>query len=77
MILKDITGFFVNKNSIKKVDEIYYLTIISFNEYIDIPVKIIYEYTGNYIVDNYSKEEKKLLGLEKTNNLIRYDRIAN
>ena len=77
LILKDITGFFVNKNSIKKVDEIYYLTIISFNEYIDIPVKIIYEYTGNYIVDNYSKEEKKLLGLEKTNNLIRYDRIAN
>ena len=75
VIWKQYTGFWVNNTSITKEGDISYVTILSLNKHIKIPVKIIAENENNTLVQNYTKAEIEQLGIERERSLILYDRI--
>ncbi|MBR1884128.1 MAG: hypothetical protein IJ809_04210 [Clostridia bacterium] len=76
VIWKRYTGFWVNNTSVTEKDGIYYVKILSLNEYIDIPVKVIATSDEKKLVNNYTKSELENLGIERKRSLILYDRIV-
>lgn len=76
VIWKEISGLAINKKDVKVVNDVSYVTILSLNKYIDIPIKIISEKDENVLVQNYSKDEKEELKISETRNLNMYDRIV-
>lgn len=76
VIWREINGFVVNNSSIKTVEDIDYITIISLNKYLDIPVKTLLKLENISLVSNYSDEEKSDLNLPKVGKLEIYDRIV-
>jgi hypothetical protein len=76
IIWKQISGLCINKKDIKSINDVNYVTILSLNKYIDIPIKIIFDRDDNVLIQNYSKEEKDELKLSEYRNLNMYDRIV-
>lgn len=76
VIWREINGFVVNNSSIKTVEDIDYVTIISLNKYLDIPVKTLLKLENISLVANFSDEEKSNLNLPKVGKLEIYDRIV-
>ncbi|MEG1705133.1 MAG: HlyD family efflux transporter periplasmic adaptor subunit [Clostridia bacterium] len=76
VVWKELNGLIVNSNSLKKVSNIDYITIISLNKYIDIPVKILLKLENLTLVSNYTKEEKEKLNIKETRKLALYDRVV-
>lgn len=76
VIWKQLTGYVVNNTSLKTVNNIDYVTILSLNKYIDIPVKNLLRLENISLVDNYTKNEKTDLNLSETRTLEIYDRVV-
>lgn len=76
VIWKQLTGFVVNNTSVKTINDIDYVTILSLNKYIDIPVKNLIRLDNISLVDNYSKDEKTKLNITETRTLEIYDRVV-
>lgn len=76
VIWKELTGFIVSNTSIKTLNDIDYVTILSLNKYIDIPVKTLLKLDNQSLVKNYTDDEKTKLNLIGTINLNVYDRVV-
>lgn len=76
VIWKQVTGLVVDNTSVKTVDNIDYVTILSLNKYIDVPVKTLLKLDDISLVRNYSEEEKTELNLSETSNLEVYSRVV-
>jgi putative membrane fusion protein len=76
VIWKELNGFVVNNTSIKTLSGIDYVTILSLNKYVDIPVINLIKLDNTSLVRNYTKEEKTNLGLEDKQSLAIYDRVV-
>lgn len=76
VVWKQLEGFVVSNNSIKTINNINYVTILSLDKYIDIPVKIILKLENESLVDNYTKDEKTKLNIDSTDALQIYDRVV-
>ena len=74
----DNTGLFVTNNSLftNKENNITYVKVMKYGNYVDIPVKILKQNETYSIIDNYSFEEVKILNLEREYSLKIYDRIV-
>lgn len=74
----DSTGLFVTNNSlvINKENNITYVKVMKYGNYIDVPVKIVKQNEEYSIIDNYSSEEVKSLNLDREYSLKVYDRIV-
>lgn len=76
VIWKQLNGYVINNTSIKTVNNINYVTILSLNKYIDIPVKNLLRLDNISLVDNYTTDEKTNLNLSETRTLEIYDRVV-
>ena len=76
VIWKRYTGFWINSSSMFKESDIDYVKILSLNEYIDIPVKVIAEIDDKKLVNNYTKSELQELEIERKRSLLLYDRVV-
>lgn len=76
VIWKELTGLVVSNSSIKTVNGIDYVTVLSLNKYIDIPVKTLLKLDNQSLVINYTDAEKTELNLTETLNLNVYDRVV-
>lgn len=72
------TGLFVTNDALNKYDKVdaYYVSVIKYGEYDNIPVKIVKQNDKYSIISNYSTEEISELGLKRKNILKQYDRIV-
>ena len=73
---KTINAFPISNDCIYYKDKIAYIKILSLNEYIEIPVKVLLSLNNISYVDNYTKKEKKDNNILETRNLLQYDRIV-
>ncbi len=76
VIWKTLKGLVVSNSSIKTLNNIDYVTILSLNKYIDIPVVTLIKLDNTSLVRNYTKEEKNNLNITGTMNLDIYDRAV-
>ena len=76
VIWKRYTGFWINNASMFEEKDVSYVKILSLNEYIDIPVKVITELDDRKLVNNYSKSELQELEIERKRSLLLYDRVV-
>lgn len=76
VVWKELYGYIVNNNSIKKINDIDYVTVLSLNKYIDIPVKILLKLENSTLINNYTKDEKTKLNITETKTLQLYDRVV-
>lgn len=74
----DKTGLFITNNSLftNKENNITYVKVMKYGNYIDVPVKIVKQNEEYSIIDNYSSEEVKSLNLDREYSLKVYDRIV-
>ncbi len=76
VIWKKYNGFFIDNTSITNKNNIDYVTILSLNEYIDIPVKKVATLEDKSLVVNYTNSELEENSIERERRLILYDRIV-
>jgi len=76
VIWKELTGLVVDNTSIKTLNNIEYVTILSLNKYIDIPVKNLLKLDKISLIRNYTQSEKSELNLTEMRNLEVYDRVV-
>lgn len=76
VIWKELTGLVVNNSSIKTLNNIEYVTILSLNKYIDIPIKNLLKLDKISLIRNYTQDEKLELNLSENRNLEVYDRVV-
>jgi hypothetical protein len=76
VIWKELAGLVVDNTSIKTLNNIEYITILSLNKYIDIPVKNLLKLDKISLVRNYTQSEKTELKLTEIRNLEVYDRVV-
>ncbi|MDD2376100.1 MAG: HlyD family efflux transporter periplasmic adaptor subunit [Clostridia bacterium] len=76
VIWKELTGLVVSNSSIKTLNNIDYITILSLNKYIDIPVKNLLKLDTISLIRNYTQDEKVELNLSEKRNLEVYDRVV-
>lgn len=76
IVWKDIEGLIVNNSSIKTINNIDYVTILSLNKYIEIPVKTMIKLEKYSVVKNYSEKEKEELSISSSRELVIYDRVV-
>jgi|GEM_PF-1619813 len=76
VIWKELTGLVVSNTSIKTLNNIEYVTVLSLNKYIDIPVKNLLKLDKISLVRNYTQSEKSELNLTEIRNLEIYDRVV-
>ena len=69
-------GLMIPVEAITSKDNISYVTIIRYSEYIEIPVKIRIQNDGFAIVRNYNEEELEELNIESEYDLKLFDRIV-
>lgn len=72
-------GLFITNDAIytyNNMDNVHYVKVIKYGEYVDIPVKVTKQNEKYSIVQNYTTNELKDLGLKKGNTLKIYDRLV-
>lgn len=68
-------GMVVPNESIKNINDINYVTLVTGGEYIDIPIKVVISNDTISIVENYTSDEKIQYGINCEYILERYDQL--
>lgn len=71
----EYSGMKVPITALKKINNIFYVSVIEYGEYIDIPVKIIKQNTKNAIIENYTKTELEDMKIEFNGLVKMYDEV--
>ncbi len=71
----EYSGMKVPITALVKKNNINYIKVIEYGEYIEIPVKIVKQNSKNAIIENYTKNELEELKIEYNGNVKTYDEV--